>query len=380
MKSLLKLVFISVLGLTLIFGCCFGVNADENNAVEYVAGVTRAEFLKMVSEAMGSPEIAPQDTSFSDVSLNHNLSGYVAFAADKGIVNGYGQGLFGPNDLLTFEQAVKIIVMACKQDKALETSENFPVGYVAVARQNNLLAGIADAAWDNWNSPISEESAVQLAANSLPIMLGEVAFEGAVDMLKDKTLELVYEDNFETNKNNFKLEGMGGYDVKDGVLHFSDPVLPGSGTTLWVDEEFSGNLYISYNCKAVNVDDAKNLNLFFYATTLDGKDVLSEEHSGFYGEYHKTVNSYILTFTYGHSRVRKDPGFIILSEDMNKTTSFETEYFIECIKIDNHLQIKIDGEVIHDIVDSEPYEYGKIGFRTYHSDTIFDNFKVYQIK
>ena len=205
--------------------------------------------------------------------------------------------------------------------------------------------------------------------------------------LDGKQLELIYEDDFAAKKNNFKLEGMGEYEVKDGALYLSDPVVAKSGTTLWVDEDFSGDLYVSYNCKTVNLDGAKNLNLFFLATTLDGDDVLSEEHSGVYADYHTTVNSYILTFTGdssaaldGWSRFRKDPGFVIMSEDASAKTLLDVDYFIEIIKLGENIKVLINGKLIHDVTDSESYNNGKIGFRTWQSETIFDDFKVYRIK
>lgn len=68
--------------------------------------VTRAEFVKLIVTALDIP--VSYDGSFSDVSESDWFGGYVGAAAERGIVNGYGSE-FRPNDLIKRQDAAVII-------------------------------------------------------------------------------------------------------------------------------------------------------------------------------------------------------------------------------------------------------------------------------
>lgn len=361
---------------------------DQNGNFNPDATITRAEFAKVLSVTQGAEVTSQTETEFSDVPKEHWASGYIAAATGQGIINGYGDGNFGPDDPVLFEQAVKMIVAAAGFNDEAMAIGGYPHGYIMVAADRGIVKDITAKVDDS----ALRKTVALLLANSLKYLRGDDNMPELEGILEGKTLELIYEDDFSADKGNLVLEGYGSYEVKDGALYFSDPVQQISGSTVWIDKEFSGDLYVSYNCKAINIDGAKNLNLFFLAKTLNNQDVLSEEHSGSYPDYHKTVNSYILTFTgdyssadgskmeSGWSRFRKDPGFVMLNDVQSAKSELDKEYFFEIFKVGTKIQVKINGELIHDIEDPDVYEGGKIGFRTWQSDTMFDNFKVYQIK
>lgn len=77
--------------------------------------VTRAEFCKMVVEGMNvrEPETYRLDgvyaTWFSDVTAAEWFYDYVLVLADANVVDGYGDGRFGPNDPITRAQSAKIL-------------------------------------------------------------------------------------------------------------------------------------------------------------------------------------------------------------------------------------------------------------------------------
>ena len=60
--------------------------------------------------------LAPETggSAFKDVKTSDWFCGYVKTASAYGIINGYGAGTFGPNDLITREQAMTMIARAMK--------------------------------------------------------------------------------------------------------------------------------------------------------------------------------------------------------------------------------------------------------------------------
>lgn len=76
--------------------------------------VTRAEFTAMLLRLIGIPVDANAADTFADVAPGAWYAPAVATAAEKGIVLGYSATSFGPNDSLTREQLVAILVRAAQ--------------------------------------------------------------------------------------------------------------------------------------------------------------------------------------------------------------------------------------------------------------------------
>ena len=72
------------------------------------APLTRAMIVTILYRMDGSPAMAGA-SDFKDVDSNKWFAKAVAWAAANGIVNGYGSGLFGPNDPVTREQLAAIL-------------------------------------------------------------------------------------------------------------------------------------------------------------------------------------------------------------------------------------------------------------------------------
>ncbi len=97
--------------------------------------ITRAEYAQMLINAIGkSSDYA--DTTFNDVPTDSWFYHNVAVAAQLGIVSGYGDGNFGPYDLITREQ------MALMTQKAAVVMNKALVGSIAASFTDD--ADIAD--------------------------------------------------------------------------------------------------------------------------------------------------------------------------------------------------------------------------------------------
>ena len=76
-------------------------------------GITRAEVAAIVVRMLGQEaqaDGAKGATSFTDVKADNWAAGYINIVTRLGVVNGYGDGTFGPEDKVTYEQAIKMII------------------------------------------------------------------------------------------------------------------------------------------------------------------------------------------------------------------------------------------------------------------------------
>lgn len=118
---------------------------DEKGNFNPDASITRAEAAAVVVRLknLGDAANAAGATVFTDVPADHWAAGYVNFAQQSGIINGYGDGTFGPSDPVTYEQIVKMIVAALGYTPEAEAKGGYPSGYMMVASQNDITKGVS---------------------------------------------------------------------------------------------------------------------------------------------------------------------------------------------------------------------------------------------
>lgn len=106
--------------------------------------ITRAEATAVICRLLGVEEEAKSMTQqiFSDVPSSHWAVGNIAKAAELGIVNGYGNGCFGPSDSVTQEQIIKMLVCAWGYEDAAAYEGGYPTGYIKVASNLGILEDI----------------------------------------------------------------------------------------------------------------------------------------------------------------------------------------------------------------------------------------------
>ena len=72
-------------------------------------GMTRAMFATILSKLDEADLTEYKTSQFADVDIDSWFAASVAWAEDKGIMKGYGNGIFGPNELITREQMAVIL-------------------------------------------------------------------------------------------------------------------------------------------------------------------------------------------------------------------------------------------------------------------------------
>ena len=119
------------------------VNGDENGKFNPDNTVTRAEFAKMVVESMGEGSAAASSTTtkFTDAA-SHWAAGYIEVGVGKGFINGYDDTTFGPDDQVTYAQAVKMLVAAIGYDTYASKQGGWPSGYLAYGSSLDIIKGV----------------------------------------------------------------------------------------------------------------------------------------------------------------------------------------------------------------------------------------------
>ena len=119
------------------------VNGDDAGKFNPDNTVTRAEFAKMVVEALGEGDAAASSTytSFAD-SQGHWAAGYIEAGVGKGFINGYDENTFGPDDTVTYAQAVKMLVGAIGYDTYATQQGGWPSGYLAYGSSLDIINGV----------------------------------------------------------------------------------------------------------------------------------------------------------------------------------------------------------------------------------------------
>lgn len=114
--------------------------------------VSRAEMATILCKMMGEDRDLKQDGSvFSDVPTSHWGNGYVVKAASLGYLSGYGNGKFGPDDTVTYEQALTMLVNALGYGEEAGKHGGYPDGYIHVACEQNINLGLAMEIGDEAN-------------------------------------------------------------------------------------------------------------------------------------------------------------------------------------------------------------------------------------
>jgi len=78
--------------------------------------ITRAEFAKIIVKAKGLSEIKPDQPTFSDVTPESWCYGVVEAAAKDSLIKGYGNGIFKPNVFIARQEIAAILARALGQE------------------------------------------------------------------------------------------------------------------------------------------------------------------------------------------------------------------------------------------------------------------------
>lgn len=131
--------------------------------------IKRGEFTKLLMTAMGYGNNTTEPTEFSDVS-DHWAKCYIKTAYDLKIINGFEDGTFKPDDLVTYEQALKMMVCALNYGISAEAQGGYPAGYIKEADNLKLTTNVISQAA---SEPALRQVIAQVVYNALEVEMME---------------------------------------------------------------------------------------------------------------------------------------------------------------------------------------------------------------
>lgn len=120
------------------------IDGFEDGTFRVDEPLTRAQLVKIICVLMGYNDVAQGAVSYSDVPASHWASGYINQADALKIIAGFEDGTFHPDEKVSYEQAVKMVVCALGYEPAAQTvgSGNWYNGYLNIASSIGITKGV----------------------------------------------------------------------------------------------------------------------------------------------------------------------------------------------------------------------------------------------
>jgi len=180
-------------------------------------------------------------------------------------------------------------------------------------------------------------------------------------------------------------------EIKEGRLFVNADTGQFRLSTVWLDQELSGNIRVEFDVHIVSSSDtANNINSFLFYADPNGKplrDTRKERENGAYTHYHQ-LNGYIFTYlangdpSKARVRFRDNPGFNLLGEEFGYECKIGKTYQVMIVREDKRFQFWVNGEKLLDHVDNGMNisdKGGLFGFRTWHTALWWDNLVITQL-
>ena len=109
----------------------------EDNTFRPESTITRAELITLYTKIFLNPDFSEKnlDQIYVDVPTGSWSNKYINAAVKKGVINGYGDGVFKPDDNVKLEEVVKIAVTHL-MGALIPTA--YPDGYIEIANELNI--------------------------------------------------------------------------------------------------------------------------------------------------------------------------------------------------------------------------------------------------
>jgi len=304
--------------------------------------VTRAEMAVIIVRALGLADYATGTSSFSDMG-GHWSNPYVAYATSLGIIAGYPDGTFRPDKTVSYDEAATMLVAALGYTPESLTG-TWPANYVTKAKTLGILDGIK--------------------AGSAGAVRGDIA------IMTFQTLGL---DIGYTNKDG-EWKANGTEDKPDTMLIRLGAELYGEGEAFVVLgteasvinlKPFLGAYVTAYQNSDEEIIAIKEVKSVFLTGTLDGED-----GEDFYigDDLTFTADGVEYTFDFIEEDYATNPGY---KKFVNGEAGVDLGTFNN--EIDYVLAVKVSGKKIKDVYSVAKWE-PDAHFRFASGDLEDDNF------
>lgn len=171
---------------------------DETGDLMLGKAVTRAEMTAIICRISGLEEVAKNaqvaTTAFSDVSGSHWAAGYIQLAYQNGMINGYPDGTFLPEQQVSYAETIKMLIAVLGYLPKAEAKEAYPHGVLMVANELDLTSDLVIPS----EKPAIRSDVALLVYRSLDIpLLLQVGFGANLEyqVMENKTLRSSFFEN-----------------------------------------------------------------------------------------------------------------------------------------------------------------------------------------
>lgn len=185
-------------------------------------GVTRAQMATMIVNALGLPVSGSANTKFSDVPREHWASGYIKLAESMGFIAGYTDGTFQPEKKVSYDEAITMLVASLGYSLESLTG-TWPGAFVNKA--NSL--GILDLCRKTGDASAPRGDVANLLYKTLTCNIGAVDKDAAWHANQDK----------DGNYTDTMMKRLGANDY--------DPATGAPGDAFIVDEDIASEAEIN---------------------------------------------------------------------------------------------------------------------------------------
>ncbi len=202
---------------------------DDKGNVNPTASLTRAEGATVITKMHATSGAGT--SSFTDMATAAWAQPAVAYCETNGIINGYGDGTFGPSDPLSTVAFAKMCVCALGYDAVAEgmTGPQWEINTIKLVNKLDLAYGIANP---DWSGACPRWVAAQLAFNTLRCTM--VEYEGGMTVsTSDGTVVEVGAKSKEMENGSYSY--MTYWD--DGYMQFCENFFPNLKVD-WANDKF----------------------------------------------------------------------------------------------------------------------------------------------
>ncbi|MGH7142839.1 MAG: DUF6250 domain-containing protein [Planctomycetota bacterium] len=201
---------------------------------------------------------------------------------------------------------------------------------------------------------------------------------------EDLDVGLIWEAGFHAAEPwEFEAENDGTYDfVRDeSGLDFLQLNATGrGGVTAWLTRSFPADVAIEIEARHLSPKEKRHLSVLFGAGAEQARtaaETTRAEEPGMYQEF----PNYLLTQVADHSRLRRNPGFEMLSEETGSVAPQGPQpQLLVVVKTGGRIRVVLDGKVIHEVTDAKPHGAGWLGLRTWNASVEIRGLRVYSVE
>lgn len=337
---------------------------DDGNFAPYDP-VTRAEFCQILIRLNGEASVKSDRIYFADVPQTHPYFDAVGYAATRGLINGYPDGNFYPDEYITYDQANKVLIDFLGYKYWAEARGGYPNGYRIQAGNIELSDGLELS----YEISINRSEICRLINNALRIPLVDmvgVGEDGIYDINDDVTIMTRYlklkEISGFVDANS--IYGLNGNTAQEGCIMIDGVNYSINDVTL--------NSYVGKPVKAiVKIDDnAKREEILLLNEDENSEIMLSHQNSIYYDNY--TLSYYTSDNKQESVKIAPDLKLIYNGEEKIFDKSYINSLTNGTVRLISKAQTSV-----YDVMIISSYTSIYVDSKNEYKETVYDPTKAY---